>query len=108
MARRVFRKLVRDGIPDLIKSRGETPVVKKLSMPAFKKALLEKLTEEADEVVRAKSRGELILELADVQEVLTAIYDTHRIECGEVTAAARKKRKQRGAFSKKIFLIETR
>lgn len=108
MARKVFRKLVRDGIPDLIRSRGETPVVKKLSVPAFKKALLEKLAEEVDEVVRAKDREELVLELADVQEVLTALYDVHRIECSEVTIAARKKRKQRGAFSKKLFLIETR
>jgi predicted house-cleaning noncanonical NTP pyrophosphatase (MazG superfamily) len=108
MARKVFRKLVRDYIPDIIRNNGDIPVTKKLSVKEYKKELLNKLREEVEEVVGAKKREDLISELADVQEVLTALYEVHRIECSEVTETARKKRKTRGAFTKKIFLIETR
>lgn len=108
MARRVFRKLVRDLVPAHIRANGEEALTKKLSAAAFKKEIVAKLQEEVQEVAAAKTRSALIDELADVQEVLTALYGAHRIECSEVTNAARKKRKQRGAFSKKLFLIETR
>lgn len=108
MARKTFRKLVRDLIPDIIRQNGDVPVTKKLSVKEYKKELIKKLREEVEEVLVAKKREDLVSELADVQEVLTALYEAHHIECSEVTETARKKRKARGAFTKKIFLIETR
>jgi len=35
---------------------------------------------------------------------MTAIYGAHDIECSDVTNLARKRRKERGAFEKRIFL----
>ncbi|WP_068271309.1 nucleoside triphosphate pyrophosphohydrolase [Aldersonia kunmingensis] len=40
-------KLVRDGIPDLIRADGRTPATRTLSSHAFLAALLDKLVEEA-------------------------------------------------------------
>lgn len=108
MPRKVFRKLVRDLVPAIIRERGERAVIKKLSVAEFKKELLKKLQEEVGEAAQAKTRAELVLEFADVEEVLAALYNSHRIERREVTAAARKKRISRGAFTKRIFLIETK
>ena len=49
----------------------------------------------------------MVKELSDVQEVLTAIYKAFDIARGDVTKMARKRRKERGAFTKKIFLERT-
>ncbi len=102
-----YHKLVRDNIPDIIRSNGERPVTRKLSAIEYKKELLKKLQEEAKEVFEAKGKQEMVKELSDVQEVLTAIYKAFDIARGDVTKMARKRRKERGAFTKKIFLERT-
>lgn len=102
-----YNKLVRDNIPDIIRSNGERPVTRKLSATEYKKELLKKLQEEAKEVFEAKGKLETVKELSDVQEVLAAIYKAFDIACGDVTKMARKRRKERGAFTKKIFLERT-
>ena len=43
---RIYNKLVRDKIPNIIKEKGETPVVKTLDEIEYKKELEKKLYEE--------------------------------------------------------------
>lgn len=43
---RIYNKLVRDQIPNIIKEKGETPVIKVLNEDEYKKALEKKLYEE--------------------------------------------------------------
>lgn len=100
-----YNKLVRDRIPEIIEHNGGTPKVRRLKSKEFKVELLKKLNEEVAEVAEAKSKQQLIEELADVQEVLMAVYDAFGIDCKEVTKTARKKRKTHGAFTEKQFLI---
>jgi len=99
-----YNKLVRDRIPEIITLDGYKPKTRKLKTAEYKKELLNKLVEEIKEVKRAPNKEELIDELADVQEILNAIYGAFKIECGDVTKTARKKRIKRGAFKNKIFL----
>lgn len=101
-------KLVRDKIPDIIRKNGERPIVKTLTATAYKKELKRKLQEECVEVAGAKTRERLIDELADVHEVLRALYTAHGLSPTDITKEAGQKRKKRGAFAKKIFLIETK
>ena len=97
-------KLVRDRIPEILEENGEKPFIKKLNANAFKKALSDKLMEEVAEFVVAANKKERIEELADIQEVMLAVYKAYGIECTDVTTYARKKRKKKGGFSKRIFL----
>lgn len=63
------------------------------------------MIEEVNEVkASVDSKEDLISELGDVQEVLTAIYEAYGIECSDINKSSRKKRKNNGAFTKKIFL----
>jgi predicted house-cleaning noncanonical NTP pyrophosphatase (MazG superfamily) len=99
-----YNKLVRDGIPKIIVASGQKPKTRKLKISEYKRELLIRLLEEAKEVKKAKNKEELIDELADIQEVMTAIYSAYKIECSDVTRTARKKRQKRGAFKNRIFL----
>jgi predicted house-cleaning noncanonical NTP pyrophosphatase (MazG superfamily) len=99
-----MKKLVRDRIPEQIKANGETPVTRVLDEEEFKKELLKKLAEEASEAAVADGKEKLIEELADIQEVMLALYNAFGIDCKDVTNCARKKRKERGSFTEKIFL----
>lgn len=99
-----YNKLVRDNIPQIIISEGFKPKIRILKSKEYRLELFKKLNEEIQEVVEAKNQESLTEELADVQEVLNAIYKEYKIECSEVTKKARIKRKKKGAFEKKIYI----
>ena len=74
------RKLVRDRVPDLIRSRGEIAETTVLSAADYTTALLDKLVEEAVEL-RIAEPGQHIEELADVWEVLTTATEQLGLRC---------------------------
>ena len=49
MKERVYNKLVRDNIPDIIRQQGETPVIRTLEDGEFLRCLEGKLREEVEE-----------------------------------------------------------
>ena len=71
----VYRKLVRDRIPEIIQSEGRRPVTRVLDEASYRQALLAKLMEEAQEASHANA-DDLPGELADVLEVLRALTVT--------------------------------
>ena len=99
----VYRKLVRDRIPEIIQSEGRHPVTRVLDEASYRKALLAKLIEEAQEASHAAD-DELHGELADVLEVLRALTMTAGMSWPQLLALAEDKRSRRGAFARRIFL----
>ncbi len=100
-------KLVRDRIPDIIaKNEGKRPRTKVLPLSAYRQELLRKLLEESHEVVSAKTKEHIVAEIADVEEVLEAIKKAAGISSQKVAHIKTKKKKERGGFNKRIFLIE--
>ena len=108
MVRKKFHKLVRDRIPEIIRTNGEEAVTKKLLKKEFRTALKEKLLEESLEVAQASHKGALLKELADVHEVLRAIMVEWKLTTKDVGRVRKERLKKRGGFVKKIFLIETK
>ena len=100
---RVYNKLVRDKIPNIIEENGETPVIKVLNENDYKKELEKKLYEEYKEVIEA-SGDERIEELADMLEVIRALASLENKNLNDIIDIADKKNKKRGAFDEKIFL----
>lgn len=101
------RKLVRDRVPDLIRSRGEIAETTVLSGGDYTTALLDKLVEEAVEL-RIAEPGRQIEELADVWEVLTTAVEQLGFTMAEVEQAAAFKRIVRGGFSERLWLEAVR
>jgi predicted house-cleaning noncanonical NTP pyrophosphatase (MazG superfamily) len=99
----VYRKLVRDRIPEIIQAEGRRPVTRVLDDAGYRQALLAKLVEEAREA-RHATAGDLPGELADVLEVLRALTITAGISWPQLLALAEDKRGRRGGFGRRIFL----
>ena len=100
---RVYNKLVRDKIPDIIKAKEEEPIIRELTLGEYKIALETKLKEECEEVIAANGE-ERIEEIADALEVLKALANLENATLEDIIAVADKKNAKRGAFEKRIFL----
>ncbi len=100
---RIYNKLVRDKIPNIIEENGEIPIVKVLDDSNYKKELENKLYEEYKEVIDS-SGNERIEELADMLEVIKTLACLENKNLDDIIEIANKKNEKRGAFNKKIFL----
>lgn len=100
---RIYNKLVRDKIPEIIKEKGEQPIIRELNFNEYKLALETKLKEECQEVITASGEGR-IEEIADALEVLKALAKLEGATLEDVVVVADRKNAKRGAFEKGIFL----
>jgi predicted house-cleaning noncanonical NTP pyrophosphatase (MazG superfamily) len=97
-------KLIRDRIPEKIKEFGDDFETRVLEKKEFEKELKKKLVEEANEVATAP-KEELVNELADVLELAKSVAAHHKIPFSKVESFQKEKRRKRGGFKKKLFLI---
>ena len=105
---KIFNKLVRDKIPEIIEGNGDIPSIRVLSDKECDKALNEKLKEELNEVINANNNKELTEELADLLEVIHAKANINGITYSDIENVRQIKKQKRGAFDKKIYLISTK
>ena len=98
-----YNKLVRDKIPEIIKSKGGVSVTHIVGDKEYWLKLKEKLQEEVKEFSEAES----IEEMADVLEVIDAIVDFKKFDKKELQEVKNKKLKERGGFKNKIILEES-
>lgn len=99
---KVYNKLVRDRIPDIIEASGAVCVTEILSDEEYVKELDAKLGEELEEYHKDQN----LQELADLIEVIYAVAVARGYSLEELEAVRAEKAEARGAFKKKIFLKE--
>jgi predicted house-cleaning noncanonical NTP pyrophosphatase (MazG superfamily) len=102
--KKIYNKLVRDKIPGIIKLNGGVPKCMSLDETEFRKALKIKMTEEAKELLEANSASDILNELADVEELVTALAENYSLSLEEVENHRLNKLRERGGFEKKLFL----
>jgi predicted house-cleaning noncanonical NTP pyrophosphatase (MazG superfamily) len=101
-----YNKLVRDRIPEIIESSGKKFSTKILSQEEYITELKNKSFEELEEYRDAETREDALEELADLMEIVHALAKSHETSLEEVEEVRLKKAEKRGAFEKRIFLIE--
>lgn len=104
---KTFNKLVRDKIPEIIKSNNEIPTTRILDDKEYKEELLRKLLEECNEVINASTKEETLEEIADTLEVLDSLIKLNNSSLEEVRKIQDTKRTKRGGFEKRLYLIKT-
>ena len=102
-----FNKLVRDRIPEKIQRNGEEAVTAQLDKTILSQLLKRKLVEESLEVLDAEGDENLIVEIADILEVLDGILSQHQIDIQAVLQQKEKKREKAGGFEKGVYLKKT-
>jgi len=98
-----YNKLVRDKIPEYIKSKGGTPITHVADDVEYWLKLKEKLLEEIEEF----KKDESVEEFTDILEVLDAIADYKGFSVEEIEKIKEKKAKERGRLKDKIILDES-
>ncbi len=104
MKRKVYKKLIRDKIPEIIAQDNAIAKISTLNSADFSEALKNKLIEEAKELVLAKDKSDLISELADILELIDSILLDNKLTLTEVKKYQLDKKKKRGGFSQRLFL----
>ena len=103
MSTKVYNKLVRDRIPEIIEASGAECKTRILSDGEYLKMLDAKLDEELAEYRRDQN----IEELADLLEVIRAAAVAHGYTLDVLEAVRAKKAAEHGGFEKRILLVET-
>lgn len=97
---RVYNKLVRDRIPEIIERDGYTPLIRHLGDEEYLYALHEKLKEEMREYMASRSMEEL----ADVVEVINAILVARGLNMEELENLRQMKARTNGLFHDRVYL----
>ena len=99
---KIYFKLVRDRIPEIIEKDGKRCVCETLSPDKYIAMLDAKLNEELAEYQQSKS----LEELADLLEVMEAVVRARGYTWAQLTETRKKKLEDRGGFEKRILLKE--
>lgn len=102
----VYNKLVRDLIPQVIKSTGKECRTRILDEEEYKKELVIKLKEESEEYFSAQGPKESLEELADILEIIRALATVHGATWEQLEALREKKAEARGGFQERVYLID--
>jgi predicted house-cleaning noncanonical NTP pyrophosphatase (MazG superfamily) len=94
-------KLVRDRIPEIIRRSGCTPIIETASPADYEQYVRAKLQEELREYLESGDATEL----ADLIEVCFAAAALRGIDQTELLALTKDKRRQRGAFAKRLVWL---
>lgn len=101
---KIYNKLVRDHIPEIIESDGRKCTTEILSDDRWLQMLDAKLDEELAEYQESKS----LEELADLLEVMRAVVKAKGWSWEQLEQVRQEKAARRGGFEKKILLKEVR
>lgn len=105
---KIYNKLIRDNIPEIIEKDGEEPIIRILNDSEFKIELERKLLEEYEEVLATTNSKDRLEELADMLEIIVTLSSLEGSNLETVISIMKEKRQKRGGFSKKIFLEKVR
>ncbi len=99
---KIYNKLVRDRIPEIIEQGGGSCTTEILGQEAYLQMLHRKLREELEEYLHSGEAEEL----ADLLEVMQATAAARGFAWAEVEALREQKKAARGGFEKRILLKE--
>lgn len=102
----VYKKLVRDLIPEIIAKSGSIANTRILEDSEYQIELRTKLKEETEEYFLSKDDAHSLEELADILEVIHSLVETHGANWEELDKIRAHKAAKRGAFQKRIYLID--
>ena len=94
-------KLVRDRIPEIIRSRGAQPSVRTASEDELDQLMRTKIVEEAEELLSSGETEEIV----DLLEVIDALIQLRSLSSTELDQLREEKNRARGSFKRGYVLL---
>ncbi|MGR5962264.1 nucleoside triphosphate pyrophosphohydrolase [Bacillus paranthracis] len=101
-----YNKLIRNKIPQIIKSNGKTPTTRILPEEEYIKEICKKTEEELTEYLEATTKEHKLEELSDLLELINALAEHEGTTLKEINNIRKKESRRKRGFSDRIFLIE--
>ena len=101
---KMYNKLVRDKIPDIIAREGRTCETEIMNDSDYKEALRDKIIEEGEEIRKAGD-AELVTEIADLYEVIDALIVAYGLSKSDIERVQAERRVERGGFEGRVKLV---
>ncbi len=98
---KIFRKLIRDKIPEILAQEGKKANIRILDEKEYIEALERKLIEEVQEMRQGDDPKEKIAYLYEILDALIAAHGLHKEEVGNIQKI---QHEERGGFTKRLFL----
>jgi predicted house-cleaning noncanonical NTP pyrophosphatase (MazG superfamily) len=101
-----YNKLVRDRIPDKIRSKGEQCEVRPTNDDEeFQQELMKKIKEEAASLAMARTKSDFLSEYADLMVVLDTLIGHLGITPAELDGARAENLEKKGGYAERHFLV---
>ena len=101
-----YNKLVRDNIPDKIKSKREQCEIQQISdVQEFQQELFKKIKEEATALAMVRTKKDFLEEYADLMVVFDTIINQLDITPEEIAAAREENLLKKGRYKHQHFLV---
>lgn len=102
-----YNKLIRDRIMEIIEETEERPYWRVLNKKEYLREIKKKISEEANELIAARNKKEIINEIIDIQELVDVLVSQLGLKKSAIKKQQKMKNKKRGGFKKRLFLIKT-
>ncbi len=102
-----YNKLIRDKIVEIIEETEEKPHWRVLNKKEYLREIKKKISEEANELIVARNKKEIINEIIDIQELVDVLVSQLGLKKSAIKKQQKMKNKKRGGFKKRLFLIKT-
>jgi len=99
-----YNKLVREKVPQAIEADGHTCRIEVLAPNDYAIELKRKLVEEAQEALESSTQDDLVLELADLMEVIISLSAASGVQSEAIEAMRLQRREHRGGFERRLLL----
>lgn len=104
----IYKKLVRDNIPEILKSTGKEFSMRILSEEEYRIEVNKKLTEELEEYYNAAHKEVALEELADILELIKVAAEIHGASFEQLQKICKSKAAINGTFKKRLFLMDVK
>ena len=98
---RLYKKLVRDGIPDMMMRSGTRVMIRTANEKEIDGFLKDKFYEEIEDFFRAPGMEEL----ADILELVHTAASVHSFDLAKVEEMRQQKAVAKGSFSRRLILV---
>lgn len=99
-----YNKLVADGLPEKLEKLGSAYDIRVMEQDEYEQELLKKVAEEAAELRSARTKEDVLKELADLLEIIDALKVAKGLTDEEVTAMRKERFLKRGGFAKRLYM----